>query len=235
MPQVASSVSSGRPYRNWMTPRSMAMPTRPATRKADGNGDRQRVVEQPRREGADELLHHERGVGAQHHHLAVRHVDDAHDAEGDGEPDGREQQDGAEREAVPEVLHHAAIGRDTGRWRRWHRPPCAARWAADRRAGCRAVPRASWSLRSRMTAMASSLSTSLDDGCMRTIAARASSIAFLTRASVSLAKRRFERRQRVGIARLEHGLRRLEAPVRDRAPAGSGCRARPRWSGAGGC
>ena len=93
-----------------MTPRSMAMPTRPVNRKADGNGDRHRIVEQPRRQVAHEFLHHERGIGAQHHHLAVRHVDDAHDAEGDGEPDGREQQDGAERQAVPEVLDHLPAG-----------------------------------------------------------------------------------------------------------------------------
>ena len=35
-PQVASSVSSGRPYRKRMMPRSMAMPTAPATTKASG-------------------------------------------------------------------------------------------------------------------------------------------------------------------------------------------------------
>ena len=48
-------------------------------------------------------------------------------------------------------------------------------------------PRASWSLRSRMTPTASTLSTSFEDGWVRMIAARASSITFLTRASVSLA------------------------------------------------
>ena len=36
LPQVASRVSSGRPYRKRITPRSMAMPTSPATRKASG-------------------------------------------------------------------------------------------------------------------------------------------------------------------------------------------------------
>ena len=36
MPQVASSVSSGRPYRKRMTPRSIAMPTSAATRNASG-------------------------------------------------------------------------------------------------------------------------------------------------------------------------------------------------------
>ncbi len=53
-----------------------------------------------RQEGAEDLLHHEGGVGAEHDHLAVRHVDDAHDAEGDGEPDGGEQQDAAEADAL---------------------------------------------------------------------------------------------------------------------------------------
>ena len=54
-----------------------------------------------------QLLHHEGGVGAEHHHLAMRHVDDAHHAEGDGEADRREQQHRAEREPVPGVLHRA--------------------------------------------------------------------------------------------------------------------------------
>ena len=60
--------------------------------------------------GADQLLHDEGGVGAEHHHLAVRHVDDAHHAEGDGEADGGEQQHRAERQAVPEVLRHVPGG-----------------------------------------------------------------------------------------------------------------------------
>ena len=106
MPQVASSVSSGRPYRKRMTPRSMAMPTSAGDQEGERDGDRQRVVEQPGAAGADDLLHDEGGVGAEHHHLAVRHVDDAHHAEGDGEADGGEQQHRAERQPVPEVLRH---------------------------------------------------------------------------------------------------------------------------------
>jgi hypothetical protein len=35
----------------------------------------------------------------------MRHVDDAHDAEGDGEADRGKQQHRAERQAVPDVLH----------------------------------------------------------------------------------------------------------------------------------
>ena len=36
MPKVASRVSRGRPLRNWITPRSMAMPASAATRKPAG-------------------------------------------------------------------------------------------------------------------------------------------------------------------------------------------------------
>jgi hypothetical protein len=46
--------------------------------------------------GADVLrhqqLHHVGGIGAEHHHFAVRHVDDAHDAEGDRQSDRRQHQ-----------------------------------------------------------------------------------------------------------------------------------------------
>ena len=67
--------------------------------------DGQRIVEQRRIVVADELLHHERDIGAEHHHFAVRHVDDAHHAEGDGKTDGGEEEHRAERNAVPGVLH----------------------------------------------------------------------------------------------------------------------------------
>ena len=110
MPQVASSVSSGRPYRKRMTPRSIAMPTSAGDQERERDGDGERVVEQAGRVGADHLLHDEGRVGAEHHHLAVRHVDDAHHAEGDGEADGGQQQHRAEREAVPEVLRHVPGG-----------------------------------------------------------------------------------------------------------------------------
>ena len=45
-------------------------------------------------------LHHVGGVGAEHHQLAVRHVDDAHDAEGDRQADRDQHQHRAE--AQPE-------------------------------------------------------------------------------------------------------------------------------------
>jgi hypothetical protein len=40
------------------------------------------------------------GVGAEHDHLAMRHVDDAHHAERDGETDCGEQQHAAEADAL---------------------------------------------------------------------------------------------------------------------------------------
>ena len=85
-------------------PRSMASPTSAGDQEGERQGDGQRPVEQAGRASADRLLHDEGRVGAEHHHLAMRHVDDAHDAEGDGEADGGEQQHRAEREAVPDVL-----------------------------------------------------------------------------------------------------------------------------------
>ena len=49
-------------------------------------------------------LHDVGGVGAEHHQLAVRHVDDAHDAEGDRQADGDEHQHRAEAEAEEQRL-----------------------------------------------------------------------------------------------------------------------------------
>ncbi len=45
------------------------------------------------------LLDHIGGVGAQHDQLTVGHVDHAHDAEGDGQADGRQQQHRAQAQA----------------------------------------------------------------------------------------------------------------------------------------
>ena len=87
-----------------MMPRSMASPTSAGNEEGERQRDRQRPVEQAGRVRADHLLHDEGGVGAEHHHLAMRHVDDAHDAEGDGEADRGKQQHRAQRHAVPDVL-----------------------------------------------------------------------------------------------------------------------------------
>ena len=53
---------------------------------------RQRDEQGPLEMLGHELLYHVGGVGAEHDHLAVGHVDDTHDAEGDGKSDGGEQQ-----------------------------------------------------------------------------------------------------------------------------------------------
>jgi hypothetical protein len=86
-----------------MTARSIAKPAAPETRKAR-NRDGERVVEQYGRVVADRLLHDEGRVGAEHHHLAMRHVDDAHHPEGDGEADRGEEQHRSERQPVPDIL-----------------------------------------------------------------------------------------------------------------------------------
>ena len=113
--------------------RSISDADRAGDQKGERQRDHQRIVEQRRIVGADQLLHDEGRVGAEHHHLAMRHVDDAHDAEGDGEADGGEQQHRAERQPVPGVLHRgpdrqAVLDRCLGRAARL-RPPSGG-WPA---------------------------------------------------------------------------------------------------------
>ena len=94
MPQVASSVSSGRPYRKRMTVRSSTMPTSAAderTRPAPRTSRYQSNA--PGSVLPEQVLHDVRRVRADHDQLAVRHVDDAHQAVGDREAERREQQD----------------------------------------------------------------------------------------------------------------------------------------------
>ena len=92
-----------------------------AERAGDHEGERhrdqQRIIEQSRIMDADGFLHGEGDVSADHHHLAMRHVDDAHHAEGDGKADGGEQQHRSKRQAVPGILHrrpHRQIALDRG-------------------------------------------------------------------------------------------------------------------------
>ena len=66
------------------------------------------------------LLHDEGRIGAEHDHLAMRHVDDAHHAEGDGKPDRRQQQDAAERNPFEQAdpdLDELEARRDRGHCR----------------------------------------------------------------------------------------------------------------------
>ena len=48
---------------------------------------------------AEYALHHKGGIGANHHQLAVGHVDHTHQAVGDGQPQRHQQQDGAQTHA----------------------------------------------------------------------------------------------------------------------------------------
>ncbi len=87
-----------------MMPRSIEDADAARHQEGERQGDQERGVEEVRRRGANDLLHDEGRGGTQHDHLAMRHVDDAHGAEGDGKSDGRQQQHGAERDAVPDIL-----------------------------------------------------------------------------------------------------------------------------------
>ncbi len=85
--------------------------------------DRQAGAVQRRSRSVDRLLHDKGRIGAEHHHLAMRHVDHAHDAEGDRQPGGSQQQHGTERHPVIDALRdipqrddaidrpHAGLGR----------------------------------------------------------------------------------------------------------------------------
>ena len=56
-------------------------------------------VESAWKELLEHALHHVGGVGADHHQLAVGHVDHAHEAVGDGQAQRHQQQDGAQADA----------------------------------------------------------------------------------------------------------------------------------------
>ena len=84
--------------------RSIITPSAPATKKAAGTAKSRPTSVERRGKGSDQPLHDKSGVGADHHHFAMRHVDDAHHPEGDGKPGRGEQQHGAEAEAVIDVF-----------------------------------------------------------------------------------------------------------------------------------
>ena len=64
-----------------------------------GHRGRQVPVDVIRKPGAEQALHGVGGIGADHQQFAMRHVDDAHDAIGDGQPECSQQQDATERQA----------------------------------------------------------------------------------------------------------------------------------------
>ncbi len=73
--------------------------------KGDGQRNQNIGAEKSRRQhGAKNFLDDIGGIGANHDHFAMRHVDDAEHAEADGEADGGEQQDAAEADALENIL-----------------------------------------------------------------------------------------------------------------------------------
>jgi hypothetical protein len=76
-----------------MTPRSIASPTNPGDQERRGDRQQQRDTRMHVRQP---LLQQVGRVRPEHDEFAMRHVDHAHDAEGDRQSHGRQQQHGAE-------------------------------------------------------------------------------------------------------------------------------------------
>ena len=110
-----------------MIVRSMQHAGEPGDEERRGNGDQNRDADV----AAASQLHDVGGVGAEHHQLAVRHVDDAHDAERDRQPDRHQHQHRSEAQAEEQRLD-ARVERCARR--SMLRPPSAAA-ARDRRVG----------------------------------------------------------------------------------------------------
>ena len=72
---------------------------RDASGESDGKSQRQ-GQQQRQCIIRDEKLHHIAGIGAHHDEFAMRHVDHAHDAKGDGKADGGQEIDRGQRQAV---------------------------------------------------------------------------------------------------------------------------------------
>ena len=131
-----------------MIVRSSSTPTRPATRNAAGIATR---IDAPMWFGHGELDDVGR-VGAEHHQLAVSHVDDAHDAEGDRQADRDQHQHRAEAQAEEQRLdcpNRSARQRSIVRHRVGGRLSDLGVGLGERRrpATCRAAPPACFALR----------------------------------------------------------------------------------------
>ena len=186
------------------------MPIRPATRKATGTATSRLARIEFGQVGPHRLLHDEGHIGADHHHLAMRHVDDAHDAEGDRQTGRRQQQHRAEAKPVIDILQDAPQ----------LQPPSIAATAVPSRLRHRlrlrpsampaSRPRAARSPRSRNTATAAIRSSTEASGEKSIEAARACCSRSLTAAIGFLRQGAVERRQRGRVVRLEHRLGRLE-------------------------
>ena len=90
-----------------MTRRSSPTPTSIVTTNARGTGSGQVPIEVRRETLFEQRLHRVSHIGADHEHLAVGHVDDPHQTEGDGETERGEQEHAGEADAVHHVAHHA--------------------------------------------------------------------------------------------------------------------------------
>src|SRR5260221_13039817 len=83
-------------------------PHRRRGQEGDRHGGEEVAVDPLRRqEGAEELLHYESAVAAEHDHPGMCHIYDAHHAEGDGEAEGGEQWNAAEAQAFEQPHREA--------------------------------------------------------------------------------------------------------------------------------
>ena len=191
------------------------MPTSAGDDEGERNGEGERPILQ---RGRQQRLHDIGRIGAEHHHLAMRHVDDAHDAEGDRKADGRQQQNGRGREAVPEVLHDAPQGEA-----RMDGARAPRRRALDRRIGRLLGDRVDEALRVLVAARLQRRDRG--EAILRSRRCRwsrrsrpAASFERGGDARIALlGELRLERRQRLGVARVEH-----VAPAALRRFSGSG-------------
>jgi hypothetical protein len=141
-------VSSGRPYSQRITLRSSTAPTSAAGQEAGRDGRHDVEVEGTRQVLPEQVLHQVGGIGADHHQLAVRHVDDAHQPVGDGQAQRHQQQDRAQADAGEQHAQPLAPGqarlhgvqRRSARRAPRHRPrrsaPAARAAASAWPAGC---------------------------------------------------------------------------------------------------
>ena len=71
--------------------------------------------------GAEPDARQHRDIGADHHHLAMGHVDHAHGAIGDRKPQRDQEQDRSERKTDEEDLEHGTTLSSTAPHARWMR------------------------------------------------------------------------------------------------------------------
>ncbi len=79
-------------------------PEQPGEQERDRHGDDEIGIDpQARQKIAEQLLHDKGDIGADHDHLAMRHVDDAHHPKRDGQPDRGEQQHATKADALKQM------------------------------------------------------------------------------------------------------------------------------------